>query len=82
MEHRLGALTWLRAAPALAQAHTGMSKVELTAFEAFPEPRMVEELQITPNKKARGRGRGPGGIGARAGLGGSLQLELRQCFML
>lgn len=32
-----------------------MSKVELTAFEAFPEPRMVEELSIAPNKKELGK---------------------------
>ena len=32
-----------------------MSKVELTAFETFPEPRMVEELSIVPNKKELGK---------------------------
>ncbi|GAB4820588.1 hypothetical protein N2152v2_007634 [Parachlorella kessleri] len=37
------------------RAHTLMSKVELTAFETFSEPRMVEELSIVPNKKELGK---------------------------
>ncbi|KAI8468120.1 MAG: hypothetical protein J3K34DRAFT_428181 [Monoraphidium minutum] len=36
------------------RAHTAMSKVELTAYEKFPEPREVEVTTVTPNKKELG----------------------------
>lgn len=32
-----------------------MSKTELSAFEVFPEPRMVEELSIKPAMKELGK---------------------------
>jgi len=36
------------------RAHTSMSKVELTAYEKFPEPREVEVTRVIPNKQALG----------------------------
>lgn len=35
-------------------AHSKMSKIELNAYEKFPEPREVDLLKITPNKKELG----------------------------
>lgn len=37
------------------QAHTAASKTELTAHEKFAEPRNVEVLSITPNRKELGK---------------------------
>lgn len=39
---------------AVTQAHTSMSKIELAAFEKFPEPRMEEVLKVVPNNKELG----------------------------
>uniref|UniRef100_A0A061R117 Glycine--tRNA ligase n=1 Tax=Tetraselmis sp. GSL018 TaxID=582737 RepID=A0A061R117_9CHLO len=36
-------------------AHAGASKVDLTAYEQFPEPRMVEVVEIKPDKKSLGK---------------------------
>ncbi|KAI7843806.1 hypothetical protein COHA_002704 [Chlorella ohadii] len=36
-------------------AHAGMSKVELNAYERFPEPREEDVLTILPNKKELGK---------------------------
>eukprot|EP00899_Mesostigma_viride_P021088 jgi/Mesvir1/28981/Mv17754-RA.1 len=36
-------------------AHTEKSKVDLTAFEAYPEPKLVEALTVTPNLKEMGK---------------------------
>lgn len=35
-------------------AHSKMSKQDLTAYEKFPEPRMIEQLSVVPNKKETG----------------------------
>ena len=37
------------------KAHTAMSKVELTAYETFAEPREVESVSVAPNKKVLGQ---------------------------
>eukprot|EP00271_Cylindrocystis_brebissonii_P010383 TRINITY_DN26558_c0_g1_i1.p1 TRINITY_DN26558_c0_g1~~TRINITY_DN26558_c0_g1_i1.p1 ORF type:complete len:717 (+),score=144.98 TRINITY_DN26558_c0_g1_i1:155-2305(+) len=37
------------------KAHSEKSKVELVAYEKFPEPREVEVLSIAPNKKELGK---------------------------
>lgn len=36
-------------------AHAGASKVDLTAYEQFSEPRMVEVMEIKPDKKSLGK---------------------------
>jgi glycyl-tRNA synthetase len=36
-------------------AHAAKSKVDLTAYEKFPEPREVTELQVEPNKQLMGK---------------------------
>ncbi|KAG2429717.1 hypothetical protein HYH02_013974 [Chlamydomonas schloesseri] len=36
------------------KAHSGMSKIDLTAFEKFPEPRMEEVVKVVPNNKELG----------------------------
>ncbi|KDD74333.1 class II core domain (G, H, P, S and T) tRNA synthetase, partial [Helicosporidium sp. ATCC 50920] len=36
-------------------AHAAAAKVDLTAYETFPEPRDVEELRIVPDKKKLGQ---------------------------
>lgn len=35
-------------------AHSKMSKIELTAYDKFPEPRMVDVVKINPNRKEIG----------------------------
>lgn len=37
------------------QAHSAMSKVELSAYERFAEPKEVDVLSILPNKKELGK---------------------------
>eukprot|EP00193_Tetraselmis_chui_P003500 CAMPEP_0177771360 /NCGR_PEP_ID=MMETSP0491_2-20121128/11534_1 /TAXON_ID=63592 /ORGANISM="Tetraselmis chuii, Strain PLY429" /LENGTH=689 /DNA_ID=CAMNT_0019288871 /DNA_START=54 /DNA_END=2123 /DNA_ORIENTATION=+ len=36
-------------------AHAGASKVDLTAYEQFAEPRMVELVEVKPDKRSLGR---------------------------
>ena len=36
-------------------AHTAASKVELSAYERYPEPRMEEVVTVTPNKRELGK---------------------------
>ena len=36
-------------------AHEGASKQDLKAYETFPEPRMMEVVEVTPNKKLLGK---------------------------
>jgi len=36
------------------QAHTAMSKVDLVAYEKFPEPRVMDVVKVAPNNKELG----------------------------
>ncbi|GLC40466.1 hypothetical protein PLESTB_001261900 [Pleodorina starrii] len=36
------------------KAHSSMSKIDLTAFEKFPEPRLEEVVKVVPNNKELG----------------------------